>query len=225
MTIRSGSRLPLSLSTLTARIFFSLAVGAVMLLFTFQFVEVVRVSGSSMNPTLQNGQLLLSLKYTENYQQGTVVVFRPPRDLQTRVPRFIKRLIAVPGDTVSIQNDTVYLNGKILAEPYVTKTTTRAENFPELIISKGEIVAFEGFALAELPAYLKDTLVMLEPLPKAILEKSYSENVSTVGTIKLPRDYYFVLGDNRGYSASEDSRLFGVISRQNLLGTVKVLTP
>lgn len=213
---------PLSWTTLTRRSPLFIAVGVVILLFT-QIVDIVRVTGNSMNPTLQSGQLLLSFKRPVNYQRGDMVVLRPPQSLRERASRFIKRLIAVPGDTISIRNDKVYINGQMWSESYSTDTTTRAESFPEVLVSKGEVVAFEGFALAELPDYLQDTLNMLEPLPQDVLEQSYSENVSYVATIRLDEDSYFVLGDNRGFAASEDSRLFGAIQRRDLFGKVAKL--
>jgi signal peptidase I len=211
-----------SLTTLTRRFSLPFAVVVVVLLL-IAFVDVVRVSGNSMNPTLQDGQLLLNFKHLLNYQHGDVVILRPPPELQTRAPRFVKRLIAIAGDTISIRDNKVYLNDQVSSEPYVLESFTRAENFPEVLVYKAEVVAFEGFALAELPEYLKDTLAMLEPLPQEILEQSQHENVSYIGTIKLSKEFYFVLGDNRGFSASEDSRLFGAIPRRDLLGMVSTL--
>ncbi len=220
MIIRS--RPPFSLTTLTRRFSLPFAVSVVVFLLLWQGVDVVRVNGNSMNPTLHDGQYLVRFKRSTNYQRGDVVVFRPPKELQTRASRFIKRLIALSGDSVSIQNDNVILNGKILEELYITESSVRAKNFPEVVVSKGEVVAFEGFALAELPDYLRDTLALLKPLPQDVLEQSYLENVSYVGTLKLAEDFYFVLGDNRGFSASEDSRLFGAVPKRDLLGAIKL---
>jgi signal peptidase I len=180
----------------------------------------IRVSGNSMNPTLHGGQILfLQRFFRAKYSHDAIVVLSSPKALQSRASRFIKRIIAVPGDSLSIRADVVYLNNQALTEPYVTQHSSRPENFPEVIVSKGEVVAFEGFALAELPDYLKATLAMLEPLPQDILEQSQKENITYVGTLKLKEDFYFVLGDNRGFSASEDSRLFGAIAKRDILGT------
>jgi signal peptidase I len=181
----------------------------------------IRVSGNSMNPTFHSGEMLFLQRFFKtNYRHSDIVVFEPSKELKTTSSRFIKRLIAIPGDSLSIRDDVVYLNGQKLTEPYVAQHSSRPENFPELIVSKGEVVAFEGFALAELPDYLKATLAMLEPLPQDILEQSQKENITYVGTLKLKEDFYFVLGDNRGFSASEDSRLFGAIPKRDILGTV-----
>jgi signal peptidase I len=178
------------------------------------YVDVARVSGHSMNPTLHHGQLLLTSKH-QNYQASDLIMVRPPVALQARASKFIKRLTALPGDTISIQRGQVYRNGQRLEEPYTTGKTT--DSFPELLISKGEVVAFEGFAMAELPDYLKDTLEMLEPLPADIVKQSQDEMVSYIGSLKLNQGFYFVLGDNRNYGASEDSRIFGAISQKTLL--------
>jgi signal peptidase I len=197
----------------------------VILFLVFYFYTPMRVSGHSMDPTLRDGQLLFlqhapSLSnYT--YQGRDIVVLSPPKELQLRASRYVKRVIAAPDDTLSIRDDVVYLNGQALAELYVTQHSSRPENFPEVVISKGEVVAFEGFALAELPEYLKDTFEMLESFPRDVLEQSQRENVTHIGTIKLKEDFYFVLGDNRGFSASEDSRLFGAIPATSILGTAR----
>jgi signal peptidase I len=191
----------------------------------FCFFTPLRVSGHSMNPTLRDGQLLFLQRLLPNfsYQRNEIVVLNPPRELFYRASRYVKRVIAVPGDTLSMRDNVVYLNDQMVTEPYVTQHSSFSENFPEVIVSEGEIVAFEGFALAELPEYLKDTLAMLEPLPKAVLEQSQNETITYVGGIKLKENFYFVLGDNRGFSASEDSRFFGAVSQKDLLGKVKTL--
>jgi signal peptidase I len=77
-----------------------------------------RIDGSSMNPTLQNGEYLIinNLVYLlDDPQEGDVVVFRHPRnDLN-----LIKRVIGLPGDHIKIENGTVWVNGEALDEPYI----------------------------------------------------------------------------------------------------------
>lgn len=174
-----------------------------------------------MNPTLRDGQLLLLQRYgLGGYQKNELIVFRPPQALQARASRYVKRVVAVSGDVLAIRAGVVFLNGQELVEPYVTEHSSLPDNFPELLVSKGEVIAFEGFALSEVPEYLRATFEMLEPLPRDILEQSEKENVTYTGSIKLKEDFYFVLGDHRGFSASEDSRLFGAISQKVFLGKV-----
>jgi signal peptidase I len=79
----------------------------------------IRVDGSSMVPTLNNGQFVMvnRLAYTlGDPSHGDVVVFHYPRDPQQE---YIKRIIGLPGDFVTINNGHVYVNGQQLIEPYI----------------------------------------------------------------------------------------------------------
>lgn len=81
----------------------------------------VRVDGSSMLPTLQNGEFVLVNRLAYRFdspQRGDIVVFHYPPD-----PRqdLIKRVIGLPGDTVTIQGGVVQVNNQPLAEPYIAQ--------------------------------------------------------------------------------------------------------
>jgi len=87
------------------------------------------VSGASMEETFQNGEYLIVDQLTYHFsspQRGDVVIFRYPRDPSKF---FIKRIIGVPGDTISIANNTVTVSNKdnpdgfTLNEPYVASVT------------------------------------------------------------------------------------------------------
>ena len=64
---------------------------------------------------------------------GDVVVFRYPRD---HTKSYIKRIIAVPGDRVRIEAGRVYVNDKLLDEPYVPARFTDERSQPEMTISE-----------------------------------------------------------------------------------------
>jgi len=77
-----------------------------------------RIDGSSMNPTLQDGQYLIINNfsyYVDDPAAGDVIVFHhPASDLN-----LIKRVIGVPGDEVVIKDSVVTVNGVVLDEPYI----------------------------------------------------------------------------------------------------------
>ena len=93
------------------------------------------VQGSSMEPTLYNGERLLVNRFIYRFrepQRGDIIVFRYPQD-----PRqmFIKRVIGVPGDELMISGGMVYVNGTGLNEPYIAESSTR-EYGPALVPTK-----------------------------------------------------------------------------------------
>ncbi|HLC02804.1 MAG TPA: signal peptidase I [Anaerolineales bacterium] len=79
----------------------------------------IRVEGSSMEPSLHNGEFVVvnRLAYRWNTpSRGDIIVFNFPLDPQRR---FIKRIIGLPGDTVSAHSNRIYVNGIPLSEPYI----------------------------------------------------------------------------------------------------------
>lgn len=92
------------------------AIFAAIYLFIAQFHKV---SGNSMVPTFHNGDFLITEKVSykmRNPQRGEIVVLKNPRD---ESQDFIKRIIAVPGDTIQISNNIVYVNNNPLKENYI----------------------------------------------------------------------------------------------------------
>lgn len=94
----------------------------VLLLLVYLFVfRLMLVSGTSMLPTLHDGELIgiRLLGYTP--QQGDVVVIRTEKDGRLGGESIVKRVIAVGGQSVLIdyENDVVYINGIALEEPYL----------------------------------------------------------------------------------------------------------
>lgn len=79
----------------------------------------IRVDGSSMEPTLHNGEFVIVNKLAYkfgNSQIGDVIVFHYPRDPEQE---YIKRVIGLPGDHVKISGGQVFVNGQPIAEPYI----------------------------------------------------------------------------------------------------------
>lgn len=127
-------------------------------------VTPVRVNGTSMEPTLLNGEILLLEKMNKNYDRFDVIV------LNANDTRLVKRIIALPGEHVKYHDNKLYIDNKVISNE---KTNHETYDF-----------------------YLED-----------------------LGVDIIPEGYYFVLGDNRENSV--DSRYIGLISDQDILGTVR----
>ena len=96
-----------------------IAVALALFIRTFIF-EPVRVDGSSMNYTLLDNEYMIVTKYDywlgEPERFDVVICHYPGRDRTN----FVKRLVGLPGDTVSMLNGTLYVNGESIDEPYIT---------------------------------------------------------------------------------------------------------
>jgi signal peptidase I len=97
---------------------FSVLLAVILIVFIYQ---PVKVEGTSMMPALTDQERIFINKFTYrfgsgNIERGDLVVFWFPLD---RSKSYIKRVIALPGDTVQIESGTVYVNGTQLDEPYV----------------------------------------------------------------------------------------------------------
>lgn len=101
------------------------------------FFRLSEVDGHSMDNTLADGEKLIVNTYiykNNDPKHGDIVVVER-RDLSIRY--FIKRVIAVEGDTLKIENNKVYLNGKELKEDYIKEEMFT--NDLELTIPEGKI--------------------------------------------------------------------------------------
>jgi signal peptidase I len=84
-------------------------------------VQPFRVNGPSMQPNLHTDNLVLVNLLAYDFgspQRGDVIVFHPPIPTDPS-EYYVKRIIAVPGDTVTLTSTAVYVDGKKLNEPYI----------------------------------------------------------------------------------------------------------
>jgi signal peptidase I len=95
-------------------------------------VQPVRVIGSSMYPTVADQDYLIATTIDYRFNsphRGDIVILRDPYDSSLD---FIKRVIALPGEHLLIRNGQVYINGRLLTEPYVNhqEQWTVNSNYP-----------------------------------------------------------------------------------------------
>ena len=102
-------------SVLRSTVYTLITVAAVAVLVATLWLPVMQTYGSSMTPTLNNGEIIFSVK-TSKMEQGDIIAFYYNNKV------LVKRVIANPGDWVDIQEDgTVYVNDQLLSEPYLTE--------------------------------------------------------------------------------------------------------
>lgn len=131
----------------------------------------VTISGDSMQPNLQNNQIVMVNKQGE-IKLGEVVVFNAygvDPNATTPAEKYIKRVIGVPGDTVSDVNGVLRVNGKVVDQSFISENEQVATNNR----------VGDWTSLAEL---------------------GQSQNWQGPISGKVPAGYYFVLGDHRSIS-------------------------
>lgn len=180
----------------------------VLVLRSFLF-EPFRIPSGSMIPTLLVGDFILVNKFsygvrlpvihtkildTGSPEPGDVAVFRYPRDPKVD---FIKRIVGVPGDEITIRGKELVINGEAVGysphEPYVMPGTD------DIMV---------GMSLRS------ETLG--EVVHEILVNNSGSDGQQSV---TVPEGMYFVLGDNR--DGSSDSRFWGFVPEANLVGKAK----
>ncbi|MGK0617996.1 signal peptidase I [Meiothermus cerbereus] len=209
---------------------------------TFLFTTV-GVVGSSMNPTLLNGERVFVPKYETwlvrfglmQWRRGEIAIVKPPEGTPNAVAQFpvlgfqfraffIKRIVGLPGDEISLREGVVYLNGKPLNEVHITASLSPyPDSYPVVCYENERLTALftqqqVRFAPEQLPEYLKPTLEMLAPPSPQDLAKSLAGEHCFTGSLRLKPGYYFVMGDNRTFGGSEDSRTFGPVPTEAIAG-------
>lgn len=102
-------------TVLKSTIYSLITVAAVAVLVATLWLPVLQIYGSSMAPTLQDGEIIFTVK-TADFEPGDIIAFYYNNKI------LVKRVICSAGDWVDIDDDgTVYVNGAALNEPYLTE--------------------------------------------------------------------------------------------------------
>ncbi|MGH8256661.1 MAG: signal peptidase I [Steroidobacteraceae bacterium] len=173
------------------------------------WADWVRVPTGSMNPTIVEGDRLLIDKHSfglripfslvhltrgQDPARGDIVILHSPRGGTL----LVKRIVAIPGDTVAMDGDTLIVNG--------TRARYRQEDPARLRVLPAATRAQHPRILRELGVGPPHDIMLLPARGPEPLD----------GPVTVPQAMYFVLGDSRDNSA--DSRYIGFVPRRNIIG-------
>jgi signal peptidase I len=180
-----------------------------LLTFRSAWADWVHVPTGSMNPTILEGDRLLVDKHAYGVRvpwtlvhltpgrdpmRGEIVVFDSPADGTS----LVKRVIAVPGDIVSLDDHGLAINGR--------RAHYTAGDLSHLQTLLSATLAMDPQILRESGLGPEHDILAL---PRLYARRS-------VEPLRVPAGMYFVMGDNRDNSA--DSRYFGFVPRRNIVG-------
>jgi len=203
----------------TTRFLLRLLLGAlvVIVLARVFVLETFRIAANSMSPELAVGDRILVVKTSYGLRlpfaraesvrwsapaRGDVIAFRLPTD-ESR--EYVKRVIAVPGDTIEIHGIDVWVNGD--------KLPRRPIDNPESVIRITGRTDFDGVLFREDNGGASYWVEYTSPDASV-----FRRNVAMQ---RVPDDAFYVMGDNR--DNSDDSRSFGPVARTQVDGSVRRL--
>jgi signal peptidase I len=172
------------------------------------------VPSGSMNPTIVEGDRVfvnklaydLKVPFTtwhlaqwSNPKRGDIAVFFSPAD----GIGLVKRVIGVPGDTVQLVNETLFING--IPAAYEPLPESVGRDLPETRL--GPRLFFRESAP-------KSPVHALTLLPRVAARRSF-------GPFIVPAGHYFMMGDNR--DDSNDSRFWGTVDRRRIVGRASMV--
>jgi signal peptidase I len=181
----------------------SLLVTVIMAIFGTTFVlQAFKIPSSSMEDTLLIGDHIMVNKLAfapqagwlgpalpyRGIRRGDIIVFKYPVSPGTH---FVKRVVGLPGDRLRIVRRQVAINGHFVEESYKVHKIGTVEEFRDQFPSIPQGPMLPRWA-ADLRNHVRD------------------------GWLVVPEGSYFVMGDNRDFSS--DSRYWGFVSRENILG-------
>ena len=136
-------------------------------------------------------------------KKGDIIVFEYPFD---RSQDFVKRCVAVAGDTVEMRDKVIYINHLPQAEPYVQHLDAQIRRSGNRLYSAGAFAWQYDYLTAD---------------RKKELEAGYRPTRDNFGPLFVPEGEYFCLGDNRDLSS--DCRFWGFVERELIKGRPMII--
>lgn len=163
-----------------------------------------QISGPSMQPTFENQDRIITYRHAK-IKPGDIVVLKAPDEPGSL---YIKRIIGMPGDTITAQDNKIYVNGKTLNQNFLKPGFKLTDNgYSGMYKTKySDTNDFSISSLAKTSNYMQ------------IYSKGQLQQMQQ--TNKVPQNSYFVMGDHR--SVSKDSRYIGAIPGNKIVGVVKL---
>lgn len=103
-------------------------IGSLFIVLYLFIAQPNQVKGVSMDYTFASGDYIFTSKITykfRDHERGDVIVFKSPKNPDIE---YIKRIIALPGDEITITDGNLEVNGTLIDEPYIADTTVLWEN-------------------------------------------------------------------------------------------------
>ncbi len=223
---------------------FAIALVLVFLLIRPFFVQSYRIhqSDASMRPTLREGDRILVNKLRYRWsppERGDTVVFRVIRGTEPTNPEMVKRLVALPGDTVEIRPGEIQIGSKTFRNPEIRAILRGSEGIPGVegadsaplrlasdavwvgdhLLSPGEFAAMAGY-LESVPVRIRPGLVLRND--STLVEDYVAEDPEyLVPRRRIPSGFGFVLGDNRNHS--DDSHRGEVLPLDRIVGRAELV--
>lgn len=116
--------------------FTAIIIVALITMVSLSCARPVRVEGTAMMPALDNGDRIILNTNIGEIERGEIISFYYPKDTSKW---YIKRVIGLPNETIDVRKGRIYIDGKVIEEPYVSEEFNQLkQNFQATKIDKDE---------------------------------------------------------------------------------------
>lgn len=177
------------------------------------FFTIYKTDGVSMNPTLQEAEYVLISKLPHKFDKLNrfdVILFKKPNQSKT----FIKRVIALPGESISYYKDTLYINGNPVEESFIDLQKKSSDKFKNTqTLSEINVAALSENEKNDFNIYKRQIQSPYYTLDFNLNELRKSK--------VIPKGYVFVMGDNRPISTDSRYSDIGLVPMKDIIGVAK----